>query len=304
MKDIVMALGGGGVKGFAHIGVLRVLEREGFRIAAIAGTSAGGLIGSFYAAGYSPDEIERAFLEIDHNKIYNRLPGDGPSMMGLQGVVEVLRRLLGERTFQDTRIPFAVTAVNLDTAQLLALQRGLLIEAVLATIAVPGIFPPKLWENKRLVDGGVLAPVPIELARQLAPELPVIAVVLSPPVDHWVNKTPPRLLESMPFITQYLGRMRIAQAFNIFLRSVDIAGAEMTEMRLAIDQPEIIIRPDVPNIGFLDRVNVPEVTRLGELAATRYIPEINKETGWTARFSRQWTRKRKGNQAMKWFFER
>ena len=290
MNDIVLALGGGGVKGYAHIGVLRVLEQEGFRIRAISGTSAGGMIGSAYAAGFSPDEIEACMLQMDQGKLYGRQPGDGPSMLGLAGVVELLQRMLGEITFEDLLIPLAMTAVNLETAELLALRRGKLVDAVLATIAVPGVFPPRIWEGQLLIDGGVLDPVPVSLARYLAPDLPVVAVVLSPPVEEWVRPTPPRLLASLPFVNGYLSRLRITRALDIFLRSIDIAGAKLTELRLFVDQPEVIIRPTVPHIGFLDQVEISEVIRLGEQAARAALPQVRNAMGWRARLSRRTAR--------------
>lgn len=287
MKDIVLALGGGGVKGFAHIGVLRVLEREGYRIRAIAGTSAGGMIGAGYAAGHSPDDLERCMDGVDQSRLYGRLAGDGPSMLGLSGVIEILKKLLQERTFADTRIPLAVTAVNIDSAQLLAIRRGKLIDAVLASIALPGIFPPRQWEGMRLIDGGILDPVPVGLARYLAPRLPVIAVVLSPPMSDWSKPRRPRLFDSLPFLSNYVSQLRLAQSLNIFLRSIDIAGVELTELRLSVDRPEVIIRPAVPHIGILDRISIPEVIRLGEVAAEEALPFIAQASGWVSVLARR-----------------
>jgi NTE family protein len=286
MKEITLALGGGGVKGFAHIGVLRVLEQEGFTIRAIAGTSAGGLVGSVYAAGYSPDEIEKGLTAIDQSKLYGRTPGDGPAMMGLSGVTQLLHELLGDKTFADTRMPFAVTAVDADSAELLAIRRGRLVDAVLATIAVPGVFPPRAWEGRTLIDGGILDPAPVSLARYLAPGLPAAVVVLSPPIEEWKNPTAPRLLASLPFLSTYLARLRVAQAFNIFLRSIDIAGAELTALKLRSYQPEAVIRPPVPHIGFLDPVDVQTVVRLGEIGARAALPELNRVLSWQGRIRR------------------
>ncbi|HEX7975044.1 MAG TPA: patatin-like phospholipase family protein [Anaerolineales bacterium] len=300
MREITLALGGGGIKGYAHVGVLRVLEREGFHIRAIAGTSAGGMVGACYAAGASPDEMEKYLLEADQGRLYTRLPGDGPAMMGLGGVLEMLSRLLGDKTFQDVRLPLAVTAVNLETAQLVALRRGRLLDAVLATIAVPGIFPPRRWEGQTLVDGGILDPVPVALARYLAPALPVAAVVLSPSPEEWARPTPPRLFASLPFVSSYLGRTRMAQALNIFLRSIDIAGLELTELRLQVDQPEVILRPAVPHIGFMDSVNVREVVELGEQAAEQALPELRRAASLRGWFSQRASRRRTQKTVLDW----
>ena len=229
-----------------------------------------------------------------------RKPDDGPSMLGLAGVVEILSETLVDCTFEDLLLPFAVTAVNLETAQLIAIRRGRVMDAVLATIAVPGIFPPRQWEDQLLIDGGVLDPVPVNLARQIAPGLPVVAVVLSPPVEEWVKPTRPRLLNSLPFLAQYLTRLRVAKALNIFLRSIDIAGAQLTELRLQVDKPDVIIRPAVPHIGFLDTVDVREVARLGEEATRDALPALHQAVGLRSWVARKVTRSHNHNHPPFW----
>jgi NTE family protein len=283
--EITLALGGGGVKGFAHLGVIRVLERMGYQIRAIAGSSAGGLIGAIYAAGFNPDEIEAQLSKIDQRRLYHRLPGDGPSLLGLGGVVNEIQPILGERDFSNLRLPFACTAVELQSGRLVYLKEGNVLEAVLSTVAVPGVFPPHPWNGRMMVDGGVLDPVPVELARELAPGLPVVAVVLSPTMREWEkSRTPPRLLYSMPMFGK-LANLRPVQSLNIFLRSVDIAGCHLTELKLRTEKPEVIIRPDVAHIGLIDRVNISEVSRLGEEAAMAALPQLRQMAGWRYRLS-------------------
>lgn len=278
MKDIVLALGGGGVKGHAHIGVLRVLEREGYRVRAIAGTSAGGLAGVFYAFGYTPDDILARFSDLDQNTLYNRDPEDGPGWLGTTNIRRVLEDAIGDCTFADLRLPFAVTAVDLDTAEHVVLQRGRVVDAICATIAVPGVFPPARWDGRLLVDGGLLDPVPVAVARSLAPGLPVAAVVLSPPMVEWAGVEKPRLLESMPFLSRYLGRLRIAQAVNIFMHSIDISGTMLTELLLQLDAPDVLVRPPLPQVGLLDKVDVAQVADIGARAMEQALPELKRAT--------------------------
>jgi NTE family protein len=106
--------------------------------------------------------------------------------------------------------------VDIETAELLALRQGKVRDALLATVAVPGVFPVKKWNGRSLVDGGTLDPVPVALARSLMPELPVVAVALPPPCANWVRRPRPRLLTSPPFLGAYLARFRWPQAANIF----------------------------------------------------------------------------------------
>jgi NTE family protein len=296
--DITLALGGGGVKGNAHIGVLRVLERSGVHIRALAGTSAGGLWGALYAAGYHPDDIEDIFRSVDPDTIYNRRPGEGPSWLGLAGIYEMLLEKFGDKTIEELSMPFAVTSVDIDRAEQVVLKKGRVMDAVLATIAVPGVFPPVIRDGRTLIDGGVLDPVPVALARSLAPDLPVVAVVLSPPLKEWGGPVRPRLLNSLPFVANYIARLRITQATNIFLRSIDIGGAMLTELRLKIDKPDVVIRPAVPQIGLLDQVDISEVARLGEYAAEAALPEIRKAVSWRGWLGRRVSRTLDGGSFM------
>lgn len=279
-RAITLALGGGGVKGNAHLGVLRMLEQHGFEIGGIAGTSAGGLWGALYASGLSVEQVLEQAKNLDYDEAYRRLPEDEPSWMGVAGIRKMLIDILGDMTFADLRFPFAVTAVDLDTAELVIIRTGKVLDAVLATIAVPGIFPPVHFDGRLLVDGGILAPVPVSLARSLAPELPVAAVVLSPPIDHWKGSSKPRLMNSLPFLARYLARLRVAQALNVFLRAMDISGAQLTELNLALEKPEVIIRPAVGDIGLLDDVDAFEVARAGELATLEVLPELERQVSW------------------------
>jgi NTE family protein len=286
MKDIVLALGGGGTKGSAHIGVLRVLEREGFQIRAVAGTSVGAICASLYAFGYSPDEIQRLMCMATQANMFTREPNDRPSWVGLKGIHALLKDALGDCCFEDLRLPCAVTAVDLNTAERLALGRGRVLDAVMASIAVPGVFPPRELDGRTLVDGGVLDPVPVGLARSLKPNLPVVAVVLSPPIDQWAGTSQPRLLSSLPFLNRYVSQFRFTQALNIFMRSIDIGGALLTELLLEVEKPDVLIRPAVRQIGLLDQVDVAEVSLLGQRAAERCLAELNRSVSWPARLER------------------
>jgi NTE family protein len=286
MREITLALGGGGVKGYAHIGILRVLEQEGFQVRAIAGTSAGGLVGALYAHGYSPDEILQLIAEMNMDTAYAREPEDGPSWMGISGIRRLMEKALAGSCFEELRIPFAVVAVDLNTAEHVVLNRGNVVEALSATIAVPGVFPAARLGGRTLVDGGVLDPVPVGVARSFFPELPVVAGVLSPALESWAKVEKPRLLSSLPVLDRYLGRLRIAQALNILMRSMDISGTLLTELLLAAEAPDVIIRPDLPHIGLLDRVDAVEVAQLGEAATRAVLPELQQATSWQARLLR------------------
>lgn len=297
--DITLALGGGGVKGIAHIGVIDCLVKAGFRIRAIAGSSAGGLVGSIFAAGYNPGEILTLIDNLNPNNFYARRSSDGPSLIGYNGLAKTLVEVLGESHFSDLKIPFACTAVDTLTSQEIYLNEGRVLDAVLATIAFPGIFPPKIRGLAELVDGAILDPVPVSLARRMSPRLPVVAVVLNPSQAEWASIPEFNSLPSVPLpiptpIIEGFARMRLGQALRIFLQSMDISARMLTELRLEADKPEVVIRPNVFQYGMLDMVNPRDLIQEGYQAAEKAIPEIHKALSWSDWF---WRNIRQFNQS-------
>ena len=282
--DITLALGGGGAKGNAHIGVIRRLEKEGYKIRSVAGTSFGGLVAILYASGLTPDDIEEVFTSTDQSSLYTRDSNDGPSLLGLSGARKLLDKLLGEKTFADLKIPCAVTAVDAKTGTEVVISEGHLREAVLATIALPGIFPPLHMNGWELMDGGVLNPVPVSVARILSPDLPIVAVVLNDPLDIPVRTYTIPVPSMLPKqITDRIFRTHVAQAFDIFMRAVDLSSRAVAHYRLEADAPDIIVRPNVHHIELLDKVIVKDVAMLGEIAVEEILPELKKVTSWTSR---------------------
>lgn len=286
--DISLALGGGGAKGNAHIGVLRRLEKEGFKIRSVAGTSFGGFVGILYAVGHSPQEIQSIFESVDQKQLYGHDDGDGPSLLGFAGVRRLMDKILGEKTFADLRIPCAVTAVDVKSGTEVSLSKGRLKDAVLATIALPGIFPPSQLNGWELVDGGVLNPVPVSVARILSPGLPVLAVVLNDLMDKPLQTYKIPIPGIIPrSIAERLARISLAQSLDIFLRSVDASTRALSYYRLELEKPEVIVRPKVHHISMLDKVVIAEVAQLGEDALEEVLPQLKKAVSWQGRLAKR-----------------
>jgi NTE family protein len=286
--DISLALGGGGSRGYSHIGVLRRLEMEGFHVRAVAGTSAGGIIGTLYAAGYTPDEMETRLIKLDQTKLFGRSNRNEPSILGMGGATRVLEEFLGELTFEKLKIPCAVVAVDIKSAREIVLRSGCVVDAVLATIAIPAVFPPQQMGEYQLIDGAALDPVPVSIARSLAPSLPTVAVVLTPLLGrrrslslHFPARIPAPIMER-------LTHLRLAQALNIYIQATDAGARMLTELRLKLDDPDVIVRPDVEGIGLLDTVDVRKVIRLGEEAMDAVLPQLKRATAWPNRIRRKY----------------
>jgi NTE family protein len=284
--DITLALGGGGARGVAHIGVLRVLEREGFRVRAVAGTSIGSLVGALYALGKTAVELEALFAEVDQSRLFGWPLSEGPGLLGLRGVADFLRMHLGDKTFHDLPLPCAAVAVDLTSNREIILREGSVLDAILGSIAIPGLFPPKELNQYLLIDGGTLDPVPVRAARALAPGLPVVAVSLLMPLDD--PSTPPSLLPSTHNpLKKQLNRLNITQAVRIFADAVDIGQRQMSELRLTIDAPEVIVRPDVNDINLLDKVAIAEIALRGERAMQAVLPDLRRAVSLSSQAARQ-----------------
>jgi NTE family protein len=273
--DIGLALGGGGLRGISHIGILKQLEKNNFRIKAIAGTSIGGLVGALYAAGYSSSELEKYAHLTEFSKLFRRKYSDPPSLLGLQGVETILRELLKDKNIEHLEIPFACTAVDIRTSQEIILSKGNVVQAVLATIAVPGIFPPTIINNRTLVDGGILDPVPVSVTRWLNDQIPIFAVSLFPSPETW-TELPVALLPmttniTKPLIDQFQ-KLSVGKTVQIIAQSIDTVMRMLSELRIETENPDAIMRPKVEKYGYFDNVDSHQMISLGEEAF-----EIEKE---------------------------
>jgi NTE family protein len=134
------------------------------------------------------------------------------------------------------------------------------------------------------MDGGVLNPVPVSVARMLSPDLPIVAVVLNDPLDTPVRTYSIPVPSIFPKqITDRIFRTNLARAFDIFMRAVDLNSRAVAHYRLEADAPDVIIRPKIQDIGLLDKVVVKDVARLGELAVEEVLPQLKKVVSWTSR---------------------
>jgi predicted acylesterase/phospholipase RssA len=138
------------------------------------------------------------------------------------------------------------------------------------------------------MDGGVLNPVPVSVARMLSPDLPIVAVILTDPLDIPIRAYSipiPALLPKQ--IADRIYRTHVAQAFDVFMRAVDLSSRAVAHYRLESDAPDIIVRPHVHHLGLLDKVAVKDVAMLGEVAVEEILPELKKATSWTSRMNKK-----------------
>jgi len=289
MKNISLALGGGGTKGFAHIGVIRQLENMGFKINAIAGTSAGGIVGALYSYGFSIEELVAFSRNLRYSDFFNRSHQDAPSVLGLGGLYKQLEKLLGKTKIEELKLKFASISVDTNSGKEVIFDSGSVVNAVKATTAVPGIFPAQRINGLNLVDGGVLNPVPVLAARWLKPELPVFAVSLTPQMKNWPNvprlDIPPYVPIPQIFVEQ-LNQLRLGQAMHVFIDSMEIMVNTVADLRLKLEKPDVIIRPEVHKFTMFDKVDVDEMVYLGSQAVLESAKEIESAFSVSNRLNR------------------
>lgn len=270
-KRIGLALSGGGARGLAHIGVLKVLEKAGVSVSALSGTSMGGLVAATYAAGYSPREIEERAIRFSHLKELMKLVDLRPQRRGLlegQKVRNFIRNWLGDQiTFADLRIPTTLTAVDLLSGREVLLSSGPILPAIFATIAVPGIFDPVVEDGRVLVDGGVLNNLPALPVRQMGAERIIAVDVHLSPQNHgqWEGtKRRPHWPIPLP------------EFFNDFYLSELIMVAELTSHQLQLCKPDVVIQPLIsPEISLLFGFHrAREVIQAGEVATEEKLDAI------------------------------
>jgi NTE family protein len=245
-RRLGLALGGGGGKGAAHLGVLQVVEELGLPIDLLVGTSAGGAVAILYAAGLSLEQIREVFRSMS----LRRIAVPDPTRTGLIGQRrrhEVLSLLLGDRSFADLLIPCAVTAVDLVSGQQVVIDEGPLVEAILATTALPGIFPPMARGEQLLADGGILNNLPVDVARARGAAR-VIAVELNDAVPGF--GLPPAPADNP------LARLTLApQQFAVASRALSLLVNHATALHLRENPPDLLLSPAVAEIATLDMSN-------------------------------------------------
>ena len=176
-----LALGSGSARGLAHVGVIQVLEAYGIPIDMIAGTSIGSVIGSLYASGASIEELEKAALSMKISKTLSLLDLALPHSGFIRGdrAEEILNKIaLEDKTFDDLNIPFSAVATIIENGTEVVINQGKVIDAVRASISIPGIFTPVKYQDYYLVDGGLVNPVPVDVVKSMGADI-IIAVSLA-----------------------------------------------------------------------------------------------------------------------------
>ena len=225
---IGLALGGGAARGFAHIGVIQVLEEAGIKPDLVVGTSAGSLVAAMYAAGKTGQEMGLLAQTMDEGGITDwAFPTRG--LMRGEALARYVREQTGGRTIEQMKLPLGIVATDLDSGTAILFQRGDTGSAVRASSAVPAVFQPVRIGTREYVDGGLVSPVPVRFARQMGAELVIAIDISSPPDGNNTGDVMKMLMQTFAIMGKSINQFELRDA-DVVLRPVlvGVASADFT----------------------------------------------------------------------------
>jgi NTE family protein len=253
-RSFGLALGGGAARGIAHLGILKVLEETGLRPQFITGTSAGSIVGALYAGGYGWETIAEVIRALDWSDFVQPVfPKMG--LVRADRLEERLSDLLGDRTIEELDIPFKAMTVDLECGELFVMDSGPVAHAVRASCSIPGIFEPVVFEDRLLVDGGLLNDIPVDVCRQMGADI-VLGVDLGADMDR--ERTPENI-------------------FGVLMASFAIMSRHCRAS--APDDNTIIIQPDLAGFNYHNLKRSDEMIQRGEMAARKVIATLLRKVG-------------------------
>jgi NTE family protein len=246
-----LALGAGSARGFAHIGVLKSLDQAGIKPDVVVGTSAGALVGAFYAAGYSPWQIETVALNVKDAEVADFATASKRGMLVGDSLWQFVNETLKGARIESLRTKFAAVATDLRSGEVLVLRSGPVADAVRASCSIPGVFIPRELGGRELVDGGLVSPLPVKAARQLGCDI-VIAVDVG---------TRPN-------------RAALPGMFEVLLQSFEIMGRALAEHEAL--QADVVLRPDTSQYASSDFSVRREMIQSGYEITQRHLPDLRR----------------------------
>lgn len=287
-----LALGAGAARGWAHIGIIEALEDMGVQIDVVAGCSIGAYVGSAYASGHLA-ELKNWACSLDEWQILTLL-GVGINSGGIASGKRVFEKLADEFTapnFEQMQKPFAVIATNMHTGREVVFKEGEIGESIRASCAIPGLFAPVKYQGQWLIDGAVVNPVPVNVCRQLGADI-VIAINLTAdfrpqimernPSEHIArqHKTDEFFEKNSSLIRSWFSPEKSKEQdsppgiMSVMSSALDIMQARVTRSRLAGDPPNILIEPNLYDVGILEFNRAEELIQNGREAVERLSQQI------------------------------
>ena len=245
-----LALGGGAARGFAHIGVLQVLEEEGIKPSLVVGTSAGSVVASFYASGKTGQQLQWLADTMDETQFTDWAnPFSGRGILRGEALGKYINSQLNGMKIEDMKLPLGIVATDLRTGDGILFRRGDVATAVRASSAVPSVFEPVQIAGKDYVDGGLVSPVPVRYARQMGADLVLAVDISSRPED-----------------------AKTTDMLKVLLQTFSIMGKSISQLELA--QADVVVRPALPDIGSTEFSARKKSIEAGRAAMKQAMPQL------------------------------
>ena len=248
---VALVLGGGAVRGFAHVGVIKVLEAQGIIPDMVVGTSAGSVVGALYAAGYSGFELQKIAFKLEEDSVGDWIIPDRGFIKG-EALQNFINKAVRDKPMEKLKKPFAAVVTDLQSGEMKVFSRGNTGQAVRASSSIPGVFQPVNISGHEYVDGGLVSPVPVNAAKSLGADV-VIAVDIS-------GKPKYRNIEGLT---------------DILLQTFGIMGQAISSRE--IREADVLIQPNMAGIGPADFARKHEAILEGEKAAQAALPLIRRK---------------------------
>jgi len=259
---IGLALGGGAARGFAHVGVIQVLQEAGIRPDLVVGTSAGSLVAALYASGKNGAQLQQVALSMQEAAFTDwMLPLFGRGMLRGDGLARYVDQQVAGRLIEAMPLRLGIVATDLHSGQGVLFQRGDTGTAVRASSAVPAIFEPVRIAGHDYVDGGLVAPVPVDYARQMGAELVIAVDISSPPEGNPADDTLQILLQTFAIMSKSINRYQLRDADLVVRPDLDgVASADFAARRRAIDAGRVAMERLLPRLRQLIKADAKPVT--------------------------------------------
>ncbi|MFH0752415.1 MAG: patatin-like phospholipase family protein [archaeon] len=308
---IGLALSGGSVRGLCYIGFLKVLDEEKIPVDYIAGTSIGSVIGALYCSGMHPSEMEKIVSDLNWETFMD-FTAKYTGLLDGKKIERFLRKNLKVKDFKDLYIPFSAVAVDVNSGEKIIFDKGDIVQAVRASISIPGVFTPVKIGNRLLVDGGILDPIPIDALAGKVDK--VIAIDLTLPYEPfrrvkavdtdntiWKKFKNRFIIQEVSNIKSYLKNKKAipgiflkvlnpkfvfkflsGKAFSLppmvetVIKANHLTSNEFTRLKLEMHKPDLLIKPHIDGARFIEFDKAPLLIKIGEDAARKNIVAIRK----------------------------
>lgn len=259
-----MALGGGGAKGLAHIGVIKALKRAGIPIDFIAGTSMGALVGGWYAATGDIEFLEETVLKLKYRDIFpiKEIFRKSGALFRGDSVMKLMAAHFKDVKVENCKIPFSAVATDFKNGDEVVIKKGKLVEAVRASISLPIVFSPASLGSRLLIDGGFSNPVPADVVRAMGADF-VVAVDVS---SKWLN-APEEVLD-------------LKSIYSVISSSLSVVEYQLAKNILK--SADLVLRPPVLNYGWLEFERAGEIISIGREEVELHLKEIRSKAGYPA----------------------